>query len=126
MLYLHREALALDVPKSEVEVIEGGRAVIYKGKCYGVNGVHHYNGDLMIGLFGPIAQIPTVVGSHPSAHDSYPDRHPCRFDGCTHTVQFDDEPYCFTHSPDEGSSVPGYSDREATAVPMTNKLWGSK
>jgi hypothetical protein len=36
-------------------------------------------------------------------------RHPCIQPGCSHTVQFDDEPYCYTHSPDEGSSVRGYS-----------------
>ena len=36
-------------------------------------------------------------------------RHPCIQPGCEHTVPFDDEPYCFTHSPDEGSSVRGYS-----------------
>lgn len=35
--------------------------------------------------------------------------HPCTEPGCPHTVQFDDEPKCFKHSPDEGSSVPGYS-----------------
>lgn len=37
------------------------------------------------------------------------DAHPCEHDGCTHTVEFDDEPWCFGHSPDSGSSVPGYS-----------------
>ena len=36
-------------------------------------------------------------------------RHPCTYPGCDHTVEFDDEPMCFTHSPDEGSAVPGYS-----------------
>ena len=35
--------------------------------------------------------------------------HPCEAEGCNMTVPFDDEPYCFTHSPDEGSHVPGYS-----------------
>jgi len=35
--------------------------------------------------------------------------HPCIQPGCDHTVQFDCEPYCFTHSPDEGSEVIGYS-----------------
>lgn len=37
------------------------------------------------------------------------ERHPCIHPGCEHTVEFDDEPRCFTHSPDEGSAVPGYS-----------------
>lgn len=37
--------------------------------------------------------------------------------GCGRTVQYDDEPYCFDHSPDDGSSVPGYSARtEALAT----------
>jgi hypothetical protein len=38
-------------------------------------------------------------------------RHPCEMDGCPCTVEYDDEPWCFTHSPDEGSAVPGYSYR---------------
>jgi len=36
-------------------------------------------------------------------------RHPCVEVGCNNTVLFDDEPYCFTHSPDSGSNVVGYS-----------------
>lgn len=35
--------------------------------------------------------------------------HPCETPGCLNTVQFDDEPHCFAHSPDSGSHVPGYS-----------------
>lgn len=35
--------------------------------------------------------------------------HPCVTPGCTTTVPYDDEPWCFTHSPDSGSAVPGYS-----------------
>lgn len=35
--------------------------------------------------------------------------HPCDQWGCEHTVLFDDEPYCYTHSPDSGSSARGYS-----------------
>lgn len=38
-------------------------------------------------------------------------RHPCVWGDCSNTVAFDDEPYCFTHSPDSGSSVKGYSYR---------------
>ena len=36
-------------------------------------------------------------------------RHPCEREGCSKSVPFDDEPFCFEHSPDEGSSVRGYS-----------------
>lgn len=36
-------------------------------------------------------------------------RHRCEHPSCGYFVNYDDEPYCFTHSPDEGSSVRGYS-----------------
>lgn len=42
-------------------------------------------------------------------------RHQCIEDDCTTTVQFDDEPWCFTHSPDEGSSLAGYSAKAEAA-----------
>jgi len=43
--------------------------------------------------------------------------HQCEEYGCERTVHFDDEPMCFTHSPDEGSSVRGYSAwKKAKAV----------
>ena len=35
--------------------------------------------------------------------------HPCEYIGCDVQVPFDDEPYCYTHSPDSGSHFPGYS-----------------
>lgn len=35
--------------------------------------------------------------------------HPCEQDGCDARPIYDDEPYCFVHSPDEGSSFKGYS-----------------
>jgi hypothetical protein len=35
--------------------------------------------------------------------------HECEANGCGVMVEFDDEPFCFTHSPDKGSSMPGYS-----------------
>lgn len=35
--------------------------------------------------------------------------HPCERAGCTSQVAYDDEPYCFTHSPDSGSYQRGYS-----------------
>jgi hypothetical protein len=38
--------------------------------------------------------------------------HECEQEGCKIIVEFDDEPFCFTHSPDEGSSLFGYSARE--------------
>ena len=37
------------------------------------------------------------------------DAHPCEKKECKQFVAYDDEPWCFTHSPDEGSHVPGYS-----------------
>lgn len=37
--------------------------------------------------------------------------HHCVEHGCDRIVEFDDEPWCFTHSPDEGSSQVGYSAR---------------
>jgi hypothetical protein len=37
--------------------------------------------------------------------------HKCEHAGCDRMVQYHDEPYCFTHSPDEGSSVAGYDSR---------------
>ena len=39
--------------------------------------------------------------------------HKCNRPECTSLVIFDDEPYCFTHSDDSGSSVRGYSARSA-------------
>lgn len=36
-------------------------------------------------------------------------KHECAHNGCNITVLYDDEPYCFTHSPDSGSSFRGYS-----------------
>lgn len=36
-------------------------------------------------------------------------RHDCVEPGCDSKVLYDDEPRCFRHSPDKGSSVRGYS-----------------
>lgn len=45
-----------------------------------------------------------------SIHDGiFP--HECEEEGCDIIVEFDDEPKCFTHSPDSGSDVRGYSAR---------------
>lgn len=38
--------------------------------------------------------------------------HKCVENDCDSIVRFDDEPWCFTHSPDEGSSFEGYSARK--------------
>ena len=38
--------------------------------------------------------------------------HKCERMGCEAEVEYDDEPYCFIHSPDSGSSFPGYSARK--------------
>ncbi len=38
--------------------------------------------------------------------------HECIKPGCALRVEFDDEPWCFAHSPDEGSSIEGYSARK--------------
>ena len=40
------------------------------------------------------------------------DPHPCITPGCNNLVEYDDEPWCFTHSPDSGSAVRGYSYRK--------------
>ena len=37
--------------------------------------------------------------------------HECEHAGCDRKIPYHDEPYCFTHSPDSGSSVPGYDSR---------------
>jgi hypothetical protein len=49
--------------------------------------------------------------------------HQCVGEGCDIIVQFDDEPWCFTHSPDAGSSLAGYSARArlAEGVPTVFK-----
>jgi len=40
------------------------------------------------------------------------ERHPCVHPDCGETVAYDDEPWCFTHSPDSGSCIMGYSFKE--------------
>jgi len=57
-----------------------------------------------------------ILGDHLAANDAYSPydgKHPCLQAYCKHTVLFDDEPYCYEHSPDSGSSVRGYSYRES-------------
>jgi len=41
--------------------------------------------------------------------------HQCISPGCGSLIQYDDEPCCFKHSPDEGSHLPFYSARERLA-----------
>jgi hypothetical protein len=36
-------------------------------------------------------------------------------------VQYDDEPYCFAHSPDSGSSFPAFSARSRANHPSTGR-----
>lgn len=50
-----------------------------------------------------------IEGLKPHDDGIFP--HKCEEEGCDITVQFDDEPKCFKHSPDSGSSVRGYSAR---------------
>lgn len=38
-------------------------------------------------------------------------RHKCEHSGCEKTILYHDEPYCFTHSPDSGSSFKNYDSR---------------
>ncbi len=38
-------------------------------------------------------------------------RHKCERSGCDRHILYHDEPYCFTHSPDEGSSFRNYDSR---------------
>lgn len=47
--------------------------------------------------------------------------HECESFDCTKVVIYDDEPYCFAHSPDEGSSVRGYSASESFF--LRNPAW---
>ncbi len=48
--------------------------------------------------------------------------HKCKRTGCETMVEFDDEPYCFGHSPDSGSSVAGYSARAEEIKVLEDRL----
>lgn len=41
--------------------------------------------------------------------------HECVARGCDSIVRYDDEPWCFAHSPDKGSSLVGYSAQAEAA-----------
>ena len=43
--------------------------------------------------------------------ETEPCRHKCEQEGCDNMILYHDEPYCFTHSPDEGSSFRNYDSR---------------
>jgi hypothetical protein len=36
-------------------------------------------------------------------------KHKCVVESCSEIVLYDDEPWCYDHSPDSGSSLAGYS-----------------
>lgn len=40
--------------------------------------------------------------------------HRCELVGCEVLVPYDDEPYCFTHSPDNGAFFQNYSYKQNT------------
>ncbi len=49
--------------------------------------------------------------------------HKCTVKYCERIVEFDDEPLCVIHSPDDGSSLVGYSAREkAEADPKPKRM----
>ncbi len=43
----------------------------------------------------------------------FDDAHPCAKIGCEGIAPYDDEPYCYKHSPDSGSEVAGYSYKKS-------------
>lgn len=44
--------------------------------------------------------------------DMEPCRHKCEHTGCENYITYHDEPYCFYHSPDSGSSFKNYDSRK--------------
>lgn len=42
--------------------------------------------------------------------------HKCGLRGCTEVIEFDDEPFCFIHSSDSGSSLRGFSARNGLPI----------
>lgn len=49
-------------------------------------------------------------------------KHQCLRNQCQVIVEYDDEPYCFVHSPNEGSSVPGFSARAILNIALLESL----
>jgi len=90
------------------ELLYGDRALLVSDGLVGAIENHMKPAD-PASLDERIASIhDTLIGEHDGSH-------PCLAPDCEHTVLYDDEPYCFTHSPDEGSSVVGYSYRQQQA-----------
>lgn len=58
------------------------------------------------------ADLATGMGLEEIGKD---ESHPCVSEGCKNIVGYDDEPFCFGHSPDSGSNVAGYSYKAAHA-----------
>jgi hypothetical protein len=65
--------------------------------------------DLLDGPMSRQVQQPDSLAARLAGPGSLEQPHPCEHRGCPHTVAYDDEPWCFEHSPNEGSYVPGYS-----------------
>jgi hypothetical protein len=53
--------------------------------------------------------ISNTIGAYQANPSNGIYRHKCIEPSCSEFVLYDDEPWCFDHSPDEGSSLPGYS-----------------
>lgn len=49
-------------------------------------------------------------------------KHQCILADCETMVEFDDEPWCFTHSPDEGSSLAGWSARQVLTDSVAKQM----
>lgn len=70
--------------------------------------------------------MPEEVTPLPIHKEEWPDgwgvyKHECIQPGCSEVVQFDDEPFCFPHEPDEGGHVamPGWSAKAARLPKIT-------
>ena len=63
-------------------------------------------GEILMAVNDPDEEITDVNDAY-----DYIFVHECLDDDCTNMVEYDDEPWCFEHSPDQGSSVQGYSAR---------------
>jgi len=69
--------------------------------------------DENLDLLRDILQFVQVTnGAKITTHTHDEGKHKCEEPGCDRIVQFWDEPYCFTHSPDSGSSFQNYDARK--------------
>ena len=48
-------------------------------------------------------------------------KHKCVIASCSEIVLYDDEPWCYEHSPDSGSSLIGYSASKQSLLQEENK-----